>query len=183
MKKILAILLVLFVSVTLFVACGEKKDDTVNEPEKTEATENKTENTTEKTEPVATDPNAKMFENNLISFEVPEGYVAKEDEQTKQISVTNEKDPLKTVAINIVENNPAPIEEVVKQMQGTEMFKDAKPENVKIGNYEYTKLTYEIMSIKVESLMLSQNNNFYSLTVNGMDDPEVQKILASITLK
>lgn len=179
MKKILAILLVLFVSVTLFVACGEKKDDTVNEPEKTEATENKTENTTEKTEPVVTDPNAKMFENKLISFELPEGYTAKDEGMT--INVSNAEDPLKAIVVTILENNPAPIEEVAKQT--AEMLKDSKQENVKIGNYDYIKLTTPLMGIELVTLMISQNNNIYSMTVNGFEDPGIQKIINSITIK
>jgi hypothetical protein len=181
MKKILALLLVLFVAVTIFAACGEKKDETVNEPEKTEdvaktedVTEDKAEDTAEKTEPVAG-----MFENKLISFALPEGYTAKEDQGTINVSKTD--DPLKAITMVVQENNPAPVEEVAKMT--LEFLKDSTMEDAKIGNYEYKKIVTSLMGIEVITLITSNNGNLFSITINGLDDPGIASIVESIVLK
>lgn len=170
MKKIFAILLVLFVCAAVFVACGEKKDDTVKEPEKTEDT-TKPEEKTEVT--------GNMFEGKMISFVLPDGYKAEETEAG--VNVSNEKDPLKAITITIQEGNSASPDEVAKIT--AEMLKDTKIEDAKIGNYDYKKLTTSLMGINLVTLINSNNGNLYSLTINGFEDPDMMKILESIVLK
>jgi hypothetical protein len=180
MKKIFAILLVLFVCAAVFVACGEKKDDTVKEPEKTEDTtkpEEKTEDTTKPEE--KTEVTGNMFEGKKISFALPEGYKAEESEAG--VNVSNEKDPMKAITITIQEGNSASPDEVAKIT--AEMLKDTKIEDAKIGNYDYKKLTTSMLGINLITLINSSNGNLYSLTVNGFEDPEMMKILESIELK
>lgn len=157
MKKIFAILLVLFVCAAVFVACGEKKDDTVKEPEVT----------------------GNMFEGKKISFALPEGYKAEESEMG--VNVSNEKDPMKAITIAIQEGNPASIDDVAKMT--AELLKDTKIEEAKIGNYDYKKLTTSLMGVNIITLINSTNGTLYSLTINGFEDPEMMKILESIELK
>jgi hypothetical protein len=167
MKKILSLLLILFVATTLVVACGEKKD----EPPKDDP---KTEDTTEK-------PEAKgnAFDGALLSFNLPEGWKANESEGT--IMVEKEGDPLSGMTIVQMEGNLAPIDDVIKATM--DMMKDSKVEDATIGANAFKRLIIAIAGIETSTLYANASGGLVTITTGKYSDPEVQAILSSILLK
>lgn len=173
MKKLLLALLVLFVATTLFVACGEKKE----EPAKDDV---KTEETTEK--PVEeTKVEGNLFEGKMLSFTLPKGWTAKED--AGSINIEKEGDPLMGITVMELEGNSAPIDDVINAT--ADMFKDSKPtiSEVTIGANTYKKLSVTIATINTETLYIAASNGIVSITSIKLDDPDVKAMLESVVLK
>lgn len=183
MKKIFAMMLVLCVAVTMFVACGEKTEEpTTNDTTTTETTtENTTEQTTDTTEQTTdtTTPAAEgTFDNANITFAVPTGWKATEDAGI--VTVAKEGDMMSMVMVMVLENTPAPLEqlaeETAKQMNGT-------VEDATIGANTFKKITAKIQDNEVTNLIAVNGTKAFNITVQNFAGADEQAILNSIVLK
>ncbi|MBP7733487.1 MAG: hypothetical protein KA140_06980 [Caldisericia bacterium] len=184
MKKIFAMMLVLCVAVTMFVACGEKTEEpTTNDTTTTETTtETTTTDNTTTTEDTTTDtttPAAEgTFDNANITFAVPTGWKA--TEEAGIVTVAKEGDMMSMVMVMVLENTPAPLEqlaeETAKQMQGT-------VEDATIGANTFKKITAKIQDNEVTNLIAVNGTKAFNITVQNFAGTDEQAILNSIILK
>lgn len=172
MKRILAILLVLCVAVTMFVACGEKKEepttDTTTTTTETTTTEN-TEKPADTTTPAATP----SFENAVLSVALPAGWEATDDQGTVMIKKTDSTD---FISVLPIPSNNAPLEDYLKAMAVGATVEDAT-----IGANNFKK--YVTPGTTATNLVADKGANFIAITVQNFDGADEQAILSSIVLK
>lgn len=182
-KKLFAVILVLCVAVTMFVACGEKKEEPTTDTtttSETTTTDNTTttENTTEKPADTTTPAATNTFDNANISFSVPTGWKA--TEESGIVTVTKEGDMMSMVMVMVLENTPAPLdqlaEETAKQMNGT-------VEDATIGANTFKKITAKIQDKEVTNLIAVNGSKAFNITVQNMAGADEQAIINSIVLK
>lgn len=182
MKKFFAMILVLCVAVTMFVACGEKKEEPTTDTATTETTttdnNTTTENTTEKPADTTTPAAEGTFDNANITLAVPTGWKA--TEEAGIVTVAKEGDPMSMVLVMVLENTPMPLEqlaeETAKQMSGT-------VEDATIGANTFKKITAKVQDKEVTNLIAINGTKAFNITVQNFAGTDEQAILGSIVLK
>lgn len=181
MKRILAILLVLCVAVTMFVACGEKKEEPTTDTTTT-TTETTTDNTTttETTEKPADTTMPAAFEGKFFTIgTLPTGWKATETEGV--VTIAKENDMLKTIYAMVIENVPVTVEQLADET--SKKLEGSTVEDTTIGANTFKKITATVAGNEVVNLIAVANGTAFNFTVNNFADPDIQAILSSIVLK
>lgn len=175
MKRIFAILLVLCVAVTMFVACGEKKEEPTTDTTTT-TTETTTTETTEKPADTTTPAATPSFENAVLSVVLPAGWEAK-DEQSL-VMITKKDDPTTFISVMYNTENKDTVEAI-----STGMAAGAAVEDATIGANTFKKFASQGQTGEVVNLVSVKGTNGLIISIPKFDGADEQAILSSIVLK
>lgn len=193
MKKILVVLLVVFLGVAMLTSCGEKKeeaatdttttttDTTTTDPAATDTTttDPATTDTTTTTDPAA----AGVMEINELTLTPAAGWKGEANKESSMINLNTEQGG--AVTLLAVENigNLALDAYVTAQKETLKSFGEIKEEKATYGTLEFAKLEYSMGGTSVYQLNAVAKNFFVMVTVSGGMTPEVESMLNSIVIK
>lgn len=193
MKKILVVLLVVFLGVAMLTSCGEKKEeaatDTTTTTTDTTTTDPAATDTTT-TDPAATDTTtttdpaaAGVMEINELTLTPAAGWTGNADKSFGSIAVNKGTEALTLVAMK--NEGALAIDAIVEGMKASTL-KDAgevKDEKVTYGTIEFAKLEYMMAGNNIVTLVGIAKDYMINITINGGITPDVESMLNSIVVK
>lgn len=194
MKKILVVLLVVFLGVAMLTSCGEKKDeaatDTTTTTTDTTTTDPAATDTTT-TDPAATDTTtttdpaaAGVMEINELTLTPATGWTGSADIANGMIMVNKSLEEALTL---IAVKNPGAmtLDDIVKGTKENDLkaFGEIKEGKTTFGNLEFAKLEYKVADKDVTAFYAVAKDFMLNITVNGGITPDVESMLNSIVVK
>lgn len=189
MKKILVVLLVVFLGVAMLTSCGEKKEEAATtDPAVTETTTDpaNTENTT--TDPATTETTTEpaaegVMEINELTLTPAGGWKGEAMKESSMITLSTEAGSAFTLIA--VENfgSLALDAYVAAQKETLTSFGEIKEDKATFGSLEFVKLEYMLGGNPIYQLNALAKNFFVMVTINGGMTPEVESMLNSIVIK
>lgn len=190
MKKILVVLLVVFLGVAMLTSCGEKKEEAATtDPAATETvtTDPATTDTTT-TDPATTETTTEpaaegVLEINELTLTPAAGWKGEANKESSMITLSTESGAAFTLLA--VENmgSLALDAYVTAQKDTLKSFGEIKEEKATYGSLEFVKLEYMLGGNPIYQLNGLAKNFFVMVTVNGGMTPEVESMLNSIVIK
>jgi hypothetical protein len=181
MKKLFAVILILCVAVTMFVACGEKKEEPTTDTTTTETTTTDTttttENTTEKPADTTTPAATGTFENAIFTATLPETWTATDD-GTMTVTMSKKDDPASAITVLYNAANTDTVDTIA-----TGMAAGAPVEDMTIGANKFKKFTVKVQDKEKTNLVIVKGSNGAIFTVENINGADEQAILNSIILK
>lgn len=185
MKKILVVLLVVFLGVAMLTSCGEKKEEAATtDPAVTETTTDPANTEATTTDPATTEPAAEgVLEINELTLTPAAGWKGEAMKESSMITLSTESGSAFTLIA--VENfgSLALDAYVTAQKDTLKSFGEIKEEKATFGGLEYIKLEYMLGGNPIYQLNALAKNFFVMVTINGGMTPEVESMLNSIVIK